>query len=216
MAPAPAVAARVCRSPLRRCPVSCTLAAGNRAPEVSAFSVSATTHPRMALWRARRWEGLRSAVRSERVDVVRALLADPLAALALISEELVDAVRDGHEIFVQFLLADGRADPAANDSAVLRCAVDRGHVEPVLAHQQLRIVKLLLADGRADPAANHSAALGVAARRGRTDFLLALLADGRADPTAIAPMKRCRDTMLIRATVRWHWRRSWVRARRGM
>jgi hypothetical protein len=170
----------------------------------------------MALLRARRWEeALRGAARGNDLHVLRVLLAEetvnPFATSAL-SEALMDAAYWGHVGIVWLLLADGRADPAANDSLVLSHAVDSGHVAPERVHRELRIVQLLLADGRADPAASHSAALGVAARRGRTDFLLALLADGRADPTAIAPMERCQDTMLIRAAVQWHRRRPWLRA----
>jgi hypothetical protein len=88
---------------------------------------------------------------------------------------LAEATRAGNAAAVRALLADGRADPAADDSIVLRRAAAIGHVD---------VLQALLADGRADPAARNSEALLNAAYNGHVDVMRALLIDGRADPAA--------------------------------
>lgn len=70
------------------------------------------------------------------------------------------------------LLADGRADPSANDSRALRSASVYGCVE---------VVQALLADGRADPSANVSQAIRWASQAGYVQVVRLLVADGRAD-----------------------------------
>jgi hypothetical protein len=101
------------------------------------------------------------------------------------------AASQGHASIVTALLADGRADPAADDSAMLRMAVRLNH---------LGVVQALLADGRADPAACNSIVLADAAHTGaRAHIVRALLEDGRADPRAdgsyaLRVAAVCRDT----------------------
>jgi hypothetical protein len=100
--------------------------------------------------------------------------------LASTPRGLTDALRHaalvGCTEVVVALLADGRADPAANASAPLYSAAVHGFNDLLLA---------LLADGRANPAACRSDALSQASSRGNTHAVRALLADRRADPAAV-------------------------------
>jgi hypothetical protein len=95
---------------------------------------------------------------------------------------------------VAALLADGHADPAAQNSDVLRCAARYGHTAALriaAARANEPALTALLADGRADPAADGSAALQFA---DNLDIVSALLADGRANPAA-------RDSFVLRRAV---------------
>jgi ankyrin repeat protein len=102
-------------------------------------------------------------------------MAGTAAHLRALSRALRVLATLGDTAEVASLLADGRADPAAEDNGALALAVASGHVA---------VVEALLRDGRADPAACRCCLLGQAARDGNTAILQALLADGRADPAA--------------------------------
>jgi DUF1009 family protein len=99
---------------------------------------------------------------------------------------------------------DGRADPAADESATLRYNAYNRRVD---------ILQALLADGRADPAARHSEALTTAACRGHLDIVQAFVADGRASPVGVLALGAPEG---IRRTIarlqRWQRRRTCLRA----
>jgi hypothetical protein len=103
------------------------------------------------------------------------------------------------------LLADGRADPAADESATLRYAAYSGHVGVIVA---------LLLDGRADPSARLSEALSMAAGRGHLDIVQAFVADGRGvlAPGALCPAALEGIRPNIARVQRWQRRRTWLRA----
>lgn len=85
------------------------------------------------------------------------------------------ATEHGHAIYVDMILKDERADPAACNSFALQVACSEGHA---------LIVKLLLRNGRSDPSALASNALRVASEYGHDKVVKLLLDDGRADPSA--------------------------------
>jgi hypothetical protein len=87
---------------------------------------------------------------------------------------LLHAASHGMTDVLRALLADGRANPCANNDCAVRAAGYTGHIG---------VMRVLLADGRANPAAVSSESLVAAAEAGHTQVVYALLADGRADPT---------------------------------
>lgn len=91
---------------------------------------------------------------------------------------------------VALLLADGRADPSADKSRVLRQAVESRDKE---------LVEMLLRDGRANPADENSEVLRIAARMKDKIMLEILLRDGRADPCAD-------DSAVLREAVKERYR----------
>jgi hypothetical protein len=132
-------------------------------------------------------------------------------------------------------LMDGRADPAANGSEVLRRAarkgkpgivralLDDGRADPAAKNSQVlweavlsrcvAVVQVLLADGRADPAAEQSVALCEAAEEGDVAIVQLLLEDGRADPAMVDAGDCCPLTWVaVAAATRWRQRRLWLRA----
>jgi hypothetical protein len=139
---------------------------------------------------------------------------------------------------VRALLADGRSDPAANNSfalveaaalgyvGIVRAFLADGRADPAADHNFALVeaaacgfsgtVGALLADGRIDPRADDSAALQHAAHFGCADIVCALLADGRADPAAAVVIARNTGNTVvsraIEAAVRWRRRRPWLRA----
>lgn len=94
---------------------------------------------------------------------------------------LCEAARYGHLDIVRLLLADARADPAADDSAALRAAAACGHAPEV--------VELLLADGRSDPAAKACDALLQAIKVFDERTALRLLADPRMPDISTVPQQ---------------------------
>ena len=58
------------------------------------------------------------------------------------SELLYLAAGNGHDLLVNLLLQDRRADPTVRNNIAIRLASENGHA---------KIVELLLEDGRADP-----------------------------------------------------------------
>jgi hypothetical protein len=123
-------------------------------------------------------------------------------------ETLLYASFEGDLHAVSCLLADGRANPAAWDSAALRFAVFRKFTG---------VVQALLVDGRADPAAWDGFALDFAARCGQLEIVASLLACGRAcQAAAMARALAVAESNDVRGCIlgwqRWLRRRNWLRA----
>lgn len=90
----------------------------------------------------------------------------------------------GHAKVVRLLLADGRANPRADDSGSLRWACLCGHVE---------VVRMLLADGRSNPAPRWGASMREYARVVRE-----LLTDARARRDVVVPASQHRRSAVLR------------------
>lgn len=118
-----------------------------------------------------------------KVGEIKRLLQHPLVDPSFAMEHdhsgaktaLRKAAGNGHVEVVRALLEDGRADPAADESAVFRSACTSGYVD---------IVSLFLRDKRADPATWNNWPLIAASTNGHTEVVRLLLKDPRVDPAA--------------------------------
>ena len=116
------------------------------------------------------------AVRGNKVELVRKLLADPRVDPSANNQRpLYSAILEGHTEVAKLLLHDPRVDPSADNQDAIRQASKYGLLE---------IVKLLLADPRVDPSAENQEAIRWASAWGKNEVVKLLLADTRVDPSA--------------------------------
>jgi ankyrin repeat protein len=115
---------------------------------------------------------------------VAKLLLDNINRNSNIDKAIPFACENNEVKIVEFLLKDGRADPAAENNWAIICACCRG---------SKKIVEMLLKDGRADPADLGNRAIESACDYGNKDVVSLLLQDNRVTPTANALRFACED-----------------------